>query len=180
MSRDIVPMNKWPALLPMHIAEYESSGDLPLYTLEEIAEHFDITVQDIEVFSQQMLFREEVRAFISEIKDSTSVVRQKAKAQLELYLDTLVPVWMVDPDFPPAEKNKTLKFVSELAEAGGSAAQKASAKIAASPEAKAANLNIYMTLPGGETKTVEGVIIEQEPEEVEIIEIKKPEDKDGE
>jgi len=178
MSRDIVPMNKWPALLPMHIAEYESSGDLPLYTLEEIAKHFGITLEDIELFSQQLVFREEVRAFISEIKDTNSIVRQKAKAQLELYLDTLVPTWMVDPDFPPAEKNKTLKFVSELAEAGGSAAQKASAKIAALPEAKTSTLNIFITGQNGEATPVQGVTIVQEKEEILVEEIKKQEKQD--
>ena len=77
------------------------------------------------------------------------------------------------------EKNKTLKFVSELAEAGGSAAQKASAKIASLPEVKQSNLNIYITAPGGETNPVGGVtIVQEEIEEVVVEEIKKPEKTD--
>lgn len=178
-SKDIIPMDRWPPLLPMYMAEYESSPTQPIHTIEEIAKHFDITVEDIELFSQQPAFKSEVMALTIELKDSTSVIRQKAKAQLETYLDTVLPTWMVDSDFPAAEKVKTMKFLQELAETGGSTASKAKAKLEALPEQKTPSLNIFITPAGGEPVPVGGVTITQEPDTSKIIDIKKEEDKDG-
>ena len=175
--KDLIPMDRWPLMLPMYMAEHEASASTPLYTLEEIAKHFDITVEDIELFSKQVVFRAEVRAAISELKDTTSVLRQKAKAQLEMYLDTFVPQSMVSEEFPSAEKVKLLKFLQEVSETGGSTAVKAKAKLEALPEQKATSLNIFIT-SGGETKPVSGVTITQE-EEKDVIVIEQSEEKDG-
>ena len=113
MKNSIVPLETWPNLLPLFIAEYESSIGTPLYTLDEIAEHFDISVEKIELYKQQTSFRAEVRSAIVEIKDSNSTVRRKASAQFENYLDTIVPKWMVDDDFPASEKVKVLQFLAK-------------------------------------------------------------------
>lgn len=177
-SKNIIPMDRWPPLLPMYMAEHEASVGEPLYTLEEIAEHFDITTKDIDRYSEQIAFREEVRASIATIKDSNSVIRQKAKAQLETYLDTIIPIWMSSDEFPDKEKVNIFKHLSELAETGGSGAAKAQAKLDTLSEAKTPSLNIYITpAGGGEAQPVSGITITQEPEKLEESE---EESKDGE
>jgi len=113
----IVTMETWPPMLPRYLAEYEvsiSQSNPPLYSLEEIASTFQLTLKKIEKFKKQTAFRAEVRAAILEIKDSDSVIKRKARAQAELYLDVWVPTAMSDPNFPPAEKNKLFMFVSKM------------------------------------------------------------------
>lgn len=113
----IVTMETWPPMLPRYLAEYEvsiSQSNPPLYSLEEIASTFQLTLKKIERFKKQAAFRAEVRAAILEIKDSDSVIKRKARAQAELYLDVWVPTVMSDPDFPPAEKNKLFMFISKM------------------------------------------------------------------
>jgi hypothetical protein len=173
-------MERWPKLLPIYLAEHKASVGTPLYTLEEIAKHFDITVQEIEVYSEQIAFRAEVRGVIAEIKDSNSIIRQKAKAQLETYLDNMIPAFMVDTDFPPAEKVKLFKFLQELSETGGSTAEKAKAKLDAVPQNTAPTLNLYLTQASGESVPLSGITIVQEPEPVETVIDSKEEKKDGE
>lgn len=170
-QNNIIPMERWPKMLPLYVAEYEASASTPLYTLEEIAEHFKLSMEVMERFMQQESFQAEVRASMMELKDTNSIVRQKAKAQLETYIDNLVPQWMVDPEFPAAEKNKTLKFLHELAEGGDVAALKAKEK-AGQLGNGSTTLNLYLTTGSGETKPISGITIDQEAIE------EKEEDKD--
>jgi len=117
LQLDIITMETWPPMLPRYIAEYEvsiSQSNPPLYDLEEIALTFQLTLERIEKFKEQTAFRAEVRAAILEIKDSDSVIKRKARAQAELYLDVWVPKAMTDPNFPAAEKNKLFMFVSKM------------------------------------------------------------------
>ncbi len=163
-----VAMDSWPALLPLQIAEHEASIGSHLYSIEEIAEHFDISVKQIEVFKDQRSFRAEVRAALLEIKDTNSVIRQKAKAQFEHYLDVYVPLMMNDPMTPPAEKLKLFQFLAKTARVVDDPAEKAKADAKALPTDKATTLNLYLQSPSGDTQKISGITIDQTetPEEL--------------
>ena len=107
------PMEAPPPLLAMHIAEYEVSKDSPLWSMEEIAEHFDLTVERIEQYKLVPSFRADVRACIAEIQDSNAHIRRKAAVQLEHYIDNLVPAWLADDACPFSEKVKLMAFLAK-------------------------------------------------------------------
>lgn len=160
------PMKKWPVLLPMHIAEYETNLSAPLYTMEEIADHFGLTIKKIEAFKRQKSFRAEVHASIKEVKDSSSVIRRKAKAQLEMYLDVLIPQWMSDPEFPPTEKVKMFQFLAKTARIVDDPTEQAKAEAKLAVPEKSTTLNLYLQTPSGETTKMTGVTINQEAEKL--------------
>jgi hypothetical protein len=164
-------METWSALLPLSIAEHEAAVGTPLYTIQEICDHFGITEETLGRYKQQPAFRAEVRAALLELKDSNSIVRKKAKAQFESYLDKLIPKFLHDEDFPPSEKVKLLQFLAKTARLIDDPAEKlkieqeASAKNQQQQQPPSLNLTLQVTQapaspPQGMT------IIYQEPEKV--------------
>lgn len=157
MNNKLVPMPSPPALLAFHIAERESSNN-PLWTEEEICEHFDITMEQLAQFKTLPSFRAEVRANLAEIKDSNSHIRRKASAQAELFLDTLVPSWLRDDDFPPAEKVKLMALLLKTGRVIDDPLEKAKAEAevaAKTPQiSQQPTLNLYLTTAPGATPVV--------------------------
>lgn len=166
MKNSVVPMDSWPALLPLYVGECEASVGSPLYTTEEICDHFGITPEHLERYKEQPKFRAEVRAAIQELKDSSSVLRKKAKAQLELYVDKTIPSLMGDSDQPMAEKVKLMRFLAEVSRVLNDPADKARAEAEAAkalPQQVQPVLNLILTAAPG---TTVGAVIPQQAERV--------------
>ena len=135
------------------MAHHDSSVGTPLYNLEEICDHFDITLDQLETFRQLPAFRAEVRAAILELQDTNSTIRRKVRKQTELYFDTLVPKWLIDESFNNAEKVKLLTLMTKVAKLIDDPAEKAKveAEVAAkSPQQSAPTLNLYLTTAPGQ------------------------------
>jgi len=174
MKNELVPMEAPPPLLAMHIAEYEASNN-PLWTMEEIAEHFGITVQDIEHYKTLPTFRAEVRASLETLKDSHAHIRHKAQAQLETYIDTVIPPIMGDPNVNAGDKLKYLQFLATTARVNNDPLEKAKAETAtAKPVTSGATLNLFLTTsPGAQsipidiTSVAQPVPIDVTPEKID-------------
>lgn len=165
---EITTLETWPAMLPMYVAEYEVSLGQPLYDYGEIAETFGINVERIDLFKKQPGFRAEVRAAILEIKDSDSVIKRKAKAQAELYLDSWVPKAMSDPAFPSVEKTKLFMFVAKMGRIVDDPQEKIKVEAAvqaSTPQAQIPTITINLTGPKSLDEE-QGVTITQIPEKL--------------
>jgi hypothetical protein len=157
-KKDIAFMETPPAYLSFWIAEYEvvknnNDAFIP-YTLEQIAEEFHITVEQIEKYKKLPSFRAEVRANIENIKNSSYHIRHKAQVQFEIYLDQIVPKLIKDEETPVSEKIKLLAFLAKTARVNDDPAEKAKAEAeiqSKQPQQQSApTLNLYLTT--GETK----------------------------
>lgn len=166
MKNSLISMDKWPASLPLEIAHYESAIGVPLYSLDEIADHFGISVDTIDRYRELPAFRAEVRSSLAELKDTNSLIRRKVRKQAELYFDSFVPKWLNDPDFPPAEKVKLLTLLAKTARVIDDPADKARAEAEAAkalPQQVQPVLNLILTAAPG---TTVGAVIPQQAERV--------------
>ena len=145
----LVPITTWPVGLSVEIADFETSVGTPISTVEEICKRFDITEEFLTALRGVRAFRNEVRTAIVDLKKTNNTVRRKAALQTENYIDTLCPLWLADPRWPPAEKLKTLMFLAKLGRLIDDPNDKGDAPL--TPNQQAPTLKIILTqeAPGG-------------------------------
>lgn len=161
-----------PAGLALEIALYEYNKDTSeseVYTEEDICRHFGITLEYLEKLKLLPSFRQEVIEALKEIKNTNSLVVRKSAIQTQYYVDTLVPLWMHDPGFPPAEKTKLLMFLAKMGRIVDDSTTKKSVEEAKVIEQARPILNLIFSgngNPSPTTITVEqGKVIDAKPEE---------------
>jgi hypothetical protein len=168
MKNNLIPLDKWPSSLPLEIAHYESAQGIPLYTLDEIANHFGVTPEHLERYRELPAFRAEVRACIQELQDTNSLIRRKVRKQAEYYFDHLVPKWLSDEDWPPSEKVKILTLLAKTAKVIDDPADKARAEAEAAaknPQTQSTpTLTLILQSPQGQQ--VSGMTFNQPAERV--------------
>ena len=148
---DLPAKSQWPEGLVVDYAMMKASevaGLAPLYTLQDIAAMYDITVDTIKALEQNPEFVREARIEMMEIKKSAPHLQKKATMLLEMWLDQQAAVWISQhSDGTLAE---TLKVIEQITKISGLLEKQKAAIEASSPAASGPavpTLNIVLTTP---------------------------------
>ena len=143
-----------------------------LWSEEEICEHFEISAEQLERYKKLPSFRAEVQKCLQEVKNSNSHIRHKAAAISEYILDEMVPMWLADPLFPPAEKRQLTALLFKTGRIIDDPVEKAKAEQEVAknaPQVVAPTLNVFLSTGDNNPPTLimgnSERVIEHEPTE---------------
>jgi hypothetical protein len=91
-----------------------SSAETPVYTIDELASHWNLTVAEINDFKKDPEFIRQARSEMLLLKKTSSHLQVKASLLLEMWLDHLAPTWLSDPNASVGDKDKVLNSILKV------------------------------------------------------------------
>lgn len=96
----------WSPALVIDIAINETSLNGPLMSTEDLCERYGLSEDEFAELKQLSAFKKDVREAIVEVKQNGLTPKKKMAIMYEYVMDTLMPEWLTNPDFPATEKVK--------------------------------------------------------------------------
>lgn len=96
----------WSPALVVDIALNETSLNGAIYDTEELCSIYGLTLEEFQELRGIEAFKRDVRDAIIEVKQNGLTPKKKMALMYEYIMDTKIPQWLDDADFPPTEKVK--------------------------------------------------------------------------